>query len=345
MNNIPKPIKYHKKTYYCVDRKQYELRAQCFENGVTVSKNIIAYHNVYCLNALNELNKETIKIVNWLVETEIESLRIPSSHHYLIDKNNEINIIYVDDEISMAKDYSSLNGYKLSPFNCFDYTICADFCYNSKSINDELPSFIKFNIAECGVRVMNTTWYWRRSNSLEEYERKFIKTLKGLPQIIKGLEFDKDDNIYKTEHDYLRDPRLCCSFSCCKCNLLSLEGGPKYVRGHYDVTANKLTSLKGGPVRVGRFIAGRNMISSLKNGPKYVEEDYIIIKNLISSMEGAPYYVGGKFNLNTNKLTDKEIDSTIEKLNKLKTQCCWNNFSVMWNPDLIKYRNKNIFKC
>ena len=344
MNNIPKPIKYHNKTYYCVNRKQYELCAQCFENGVTISKSIIAYHNIYCLNTIDKLSKETIKIVNWLVETEIESLRIPSSHHYLIDKNNETNIIYVDDEISMAKDYSSLNNYKLSPFNNFDYTICADFCYNSKSINYELPSFIKFNIAECGVRVTNTTWYWKRANSIE-YESKFIKSLKGLPRNIVGFKFEQNDNIYKTEHEYIRDPRLCCSFSCCKCNLLSLEGGPKYVRGHYDVSNNLLTSLKYGPNRVGSFVAKSNKLISIKGGPKYVKEDYNVIKNKISSLKGAPYYVGGKLNLNTNCLTDNEIDSIIEKLNTLKIECHWNNFSTMWNPDLIKYRNKNIFKC
>lgn len=344
MNNVPKPIKYHNKTYYCVNRKQYELSVHCLSDGVSIPQDIIAYHNIYCLNTLENLSKKTLKIIKWLVNAEIESLQLPSSHHYLIDKNDEINIIYVDDKVSMAKCLSNLR-LKLNPLSCCDYTICAVFCYNTKSIGAELPEFIKFNTAECGVQITNTTYYWRKINLLDAYNTKFIKSLKGLPQIIKGFEFDKNDSIYKTEHDYIRDPRLCCSFSCTKCNLLSLEGGPKKVRGHYDVTANKLTSLKGGPVKVGRFTASRNMISSLKNGPKHVEEDYIIIKNLISSMEGAPYYVGGKFNLNTNCLTDKEIDSTIEKLNKLKIQCCWNNLSVMWNPDLIKYRNKNIFKC
>ena len=84
-------------------------------------------------------------------------------------------------------------------------------------------------------------------------------------------------------------------------NNRNLEEFPDYiqfgvVKGFFDCSFNKLTSLEGAPEKVGEaFSCNRNRLTSLKGAPKTVKAFYCSDNNL-TSLEGASKNVGGDFN-------------------------------------------------
>ena len=61
------------------------------------------------------------------------------------------------------------------------------------------------------------------------------------------------------------------NFNCINNNLTSLEGGPQKVGGNFNCSNNKLTSLEGGPQKVGGdFYCNSNNLTSLEGGPQEV---------------------------------------------------------------------------
>lgn len=303
-------IKYNDFNYLCMGKIPYLQTVEGW-NEITNTfgpiKSYIEYHYVYCHEFITDIAKLR-NVLYWLGNVPEESLKIPDNYDFLIDEDCKINIL-------------NINNVDVSG----RITNYVKICYNSSFIQKELPDFIQFNVCECGVVINNTVChYYRAAIGLENIPK--ITSLKGVPQFIRNIE--KDFNI--------RDPYNSYSFVADKCNILSIEGGPKEVDGRYDVFNNNLTSLLGGPEKVGSFNAKCNKITSLEGGPKYVKGDYNVIKNNISSLKGAPLKVGGKFNLNTNSLTDESLDFVFNS----KTKYDWYELSIMWNPSLIRYRKK-----
>lgn len=73
----------------------------------------------------------------------------------------------------------------------------------------------------------------------------------------------------------------------------SLVGGPKYVRGNYQIGNTAITTLQGGPRVVGGWFNCRNTkITSLVGGPKYVGESYDCSGTSITNLKGVAERMG-----------------------------------------------------
>ena len=75
------------------------------------------------------------------------------------------------------------------------------------------------------------------------------------------------------------------------------------VNGYFVCDYNKLTSLEGVPIKVGRsFNCSNNQLTSLENAPSEVGGDFDCSSNQITSLKGAPIKVGKSFNCCDNQL-------------------------------------------
>ena len=84
--------------------------------------------------------------------------------------------------------------------------------------------------------------------------------------------------------------------------LTSLAGCPKKIKGHFDCSNNRLTSLTDGPVEVNEFDCSNNKLTSLADAPKIVHGDFYCDNNEITSLIGSPKKIdAGSFR--KNKLT------------------------------------------
>jgi hypothetical protein len=102
--------------------------------------------------------------------------------------------------------------------------------------------------------------------------------------------------------------------------LTSLIGGPKEVKGDYDVDNSGLLSLVGSPILVGGDfnISHSESLGSLVGGPKEVKGNYAAYCCGLLHLDGLPIKIGGYLDLGGNKLTSlqginnlKEIDGLI----------------------------------
>jgi len=81
------------------------------------------------------------------------------------------------------------------------------------------------------------------------------------------------------------------------------ENIPKTIRGTFDCSVNRLTSLEGAPESVENdFICSHNKLTSLKGAARKVGRDFNCSGNLLTSLEGAPDNVNS-FNCSDNNLT------------------------------------------
>ena len=93
-------------------------------------------------------------------------------------------------------------------------------------------------------------------------------------------------------------------FDCSNNKLTSLEGAPKTVGRYFSCACNQLTSLEGAPKKVGTwFNCNSNQLTSLEGAPQTVGEDFRCGDNQLTSLEGAPQTVGGDFVCGDNQLT------------------------------------------
>ena len=87
------------------------------------------------------------------------------------------------------------------------------------------------------------------------------------------------------------------------------------VRGRFDCSKNKLTSLINSPSSVqkggreytyggGSFNCSRNKIGELVGGPTYVHKNFNCGDNKLDSLLNCPTFVGGDFNCSNNFLND-----------------------------------------
>ena len=75
------------------------------------------------------------------------------------------------------------------------------------------------------------------------------------------------------------------------------------VNGYFVCDYNKLTSLKGVPIKVGRsFNCSNNQLTSLENAPSEVGGNFNCYSNNLTSLKGAPREVKGKFDCSYNGL-------------------------------------------
>ena len=96
-------------------------------------------------------------------------------------------------------------------------------------------------------------------------------------------------------------------FSCNDNKLTTLQGGPTKVGGNFSCNGNQLTTLQGGPTEVGgNFDCSNNQLTTLKGGPTKVGEDFYCGNNQLTTLQGGPIKVGGTFYCGDNKLTTLE---------------------------------------
>jgi hypothetical protein len=86
--------------------------------------------------------------------------------------------------------------------------------------------------------------------------------------------------------------------------------------GLYDISDNKLTSLKNCPSFVkGNFNCSLNNLTSLRDGPQEVQGSYNCADNKITSLDGIAKIIGGGVDVSYNQLTS--LDVTSNKLTSL----------------------------
>ena len=97
-------------------------------------------------------------------------------------------------------------------------------------------------------------------------------------------------------------------FNCAYNKLTSLEGGPEKVGGYFNCSFNNLTSLVFGPERVeDHFTCSDNNIITLEGSPKKINRSFNCSRNKLTSLEGAPKEVGGDFYFVRNEGVSSEI--------------------------------------
>ena len=106
---------------------------------------------------------------------------------------------------------------------------------------------------------------WLDEYSIKDYTIKddFIIDVKGSVRLLAK-------NLVELP-DYIQFGVVKGNFDCSSNKLTSLKGCPKEVSGFFNCSYNKLTSLEGGPVRVGNsFYCFKNNLVSLKGSPREV---------------------------------------------------------------------------
>lgn len=86
--------------------------------------------------------------------------------------------------------------------------------------------------------------------------------------------------------------------------LETLRGCPQRVSGNFNCSSNLLKSLRYGPTDVGGFYnCSENQLVNLKGSPEKINLNFIAYKNKLKSLEGGPKEVLGGFFCHANELT------------------------------------------
>ena len=123
------------------------------------------------------------------------------------------------------------------------------------------------------------------------------------------------------------------------------------VSGTFNISQNKLTSLKGSPEFVGsNFHCSENNLTDLIGSPNYVSGNFICSYNNLTDLKGAPEIVGGDFYCDNNKLTSlvgcpntKHLSIHTNKLydflgiGRFETIKC----GETWSPDTAPFLRQN----
>ena len=137
-----------------------------------------------------------------------------------------------------------------------------------------------------------------------------------------------------------------CSFN----KLTSLEGAPEKVGEAFSCNHNRLTSLKGAPKIVKSFYCSDNNLTSLEGAPEKVERYFYCDRNSLITLEGSPKEVGVDFVCNFNDLTSlKGAPETVKgnficNRNKLTSlegspKVVGEEFDCRWNSIHITRKN------
>ncbi len=147
----------------------------------------------------------------------------------------------------------------------------------------------------------------------EKFESKFYSIQSLIDRTVKipdGTVCDGDINFDGLGLKVLPDlsnlvvkGRFDCSYN----KLTSLEGAPEKVGGDFNCSGNQLTSLEGAPKEVGgHFNCRNNQLTSLEGAPEKVGGNFYCSDNILTSLEGAPEKVGEHFICSDNQLTSLE---------------------------------------
>jgi len=79
--------------------------------------------------------------------------------------------------------------------------------------------------------------------------------------------------------DYIQFNIVEHDFECRNCNLITLKGCPKIVKGMFNCNDNKLTSLEGGPEISGSFYCSRNFLENFEGCPKEIKSIFVCTGN------------------------------------------------------------------
>ena len=108
-------------------------------------------------------------------------------------------------------------------------------------------------------------------------------------------------------------------FDCSNNKLTSLEGSPQWVGGSFNCNNNSLTSLVGAPQEVrGDFSCSNNKLTSLVGSPQEVGDDFYCHDNKLTSLVGAPQEVGGYFYGLKNPISEETLVMVWETMQEKK---------------------------
>ena len=156
------------------------------------------------------------------------------------------------------------------------------------------------NLAQCYKGTDIQIW---KSFDLEEIN----KILKILP---KGYEIDGNVDLMGCKLKELPDfskVKVKGNFDCSLNKLTTLKGAPQEVGGNFRCSSNELTNIEEAPQKVGgNFCCYDNQIITLKGGPKEVGGEFCCARNKLTNLEGVPQKVGGNFDCYSNQLVSLE---------------------------------------
>jgi len=88
----------------------------------------------------------------------------------------------------------------------------------------------------------------------------------------------------------------------------------KEVKGNFNCSYNKLTTLKGAPEYIGGYFSCyENNLTTLEGAPEVVGGSFYCYGNNLTTLEGAPKEVGGSFYYYENSLPAEELKKTIDR--------------------------------
>ena len=135
-------------------------------------------------------------------------------------------------------------------------------------------------------------------------------------------EIDVDGDVDLSEKGLTKFPsfiqfrRVKGNFLCDLNRLTTLKGAPIEVGKVFDCSYNVLTSLEGASLKVNYFDCNSNKLTSLEGSPKEVEGNFYCYNNNLIDLKGAPETVGGDFACFENKIQFTEED--VRKVCKVK---------------------------
>ena len=151
-----------------------------------------------------------------------------------------------------------------------------------------------------------------------------------------------------TDFKGVRFGKVSEGFYCNYNQLTSLEGGPRKVGGYYYCNNNLLTSLEGAPEVAPRmFVCSHNKLTSLKGCPKKIGSQFLANNNELTSLEGAPQYVEGPFYLGDNPISSRAAEGVLRRMIRGKITLeqavvdYWKNIPRADKPYLAKH-NPNL---
>ena len=129
-------------------------------------------------------------------------------------------------------------------------------------------------------------------------------------------------------------------FDCSNNKLTSLKGCPNTVGGGFNCNNNLLTSLEFGPQKVSfEYDCSNNKLKDLIHSPSGFEGSFYCISNELETLSGSPFNLFGRFDCSRNKLTTLENGPTIVSIEYI----CSNNPLESFNlfdtivPSVVQY--------
>ena len=125
----------------------------------------------------------------------------------------------------------------------------------------------------------------------------------------------------------LKFGRITDFFYCHENKLISLEGGPIHVGKNYECSNNRLTSLKGAPNQIfDNFYCDNNQLTTLEYCPREIGGNFHCYSNLLTTLRFGPESVDGIVYAWGNKISDSPKEYLTEKYLEfiIKEQYDWN---------------------